>query len=330
MDTRREISRELQYETLEGIKIKDFRTGETINIDDIEINPIHVDHSIPGAYSFIIDTPEGNILYTGDYRTHGALPGERSLTYEMVEIAEEHDIDLMITEGTRFHDISMESEVDVYNSLKNMFTRFKRPILLELSHSDVDRWESLINAAKETGRKILIPDRYFTFLWNLTTKDKTIGEKINLDREMITILSYKGRASRWRKKYYEIWGGRGYKMIGELNEIEDEERYIYTGFTEYLQELLNLERIYEGIGIFSNSEPIDEEGMISQEKIYNWLSILNIPSYRVHCSGHIHPLDLKEIVDEIDPERLYVIHSEETEALISFLGYDPTTYKKIR
>src|SRR3989338_2281825 len=34
-------------------QIKTFRTGDKIKIKNIEIIPIHVDHSIPGAYGFI-------------------------------------------------------------------------------------------------------------------------------------------------------------------------------------------------------------------------------------------------------------------------------------
>jgi ribonuclease J len=50
---------------------KSFRTGDKIRIDSREIIPIHVDHSIPGAYGFIIHTSEGTIIYTGDLRLHG-------------------------------------------------------------------------------------------------------------------------------------------------------------------------------------------------------------------------------------------------------------------
>ena len=39
---------------VEGIDFKSFRTGQKIVVDDVEVEPIHVDHSIPGAYGFII------------------------------------------------------------------------------------------------------------------------------------------------------------------------------------------------------------------------------------------------------------------------------------
>ncbi len=48
-----------------------FRTGHKIKVDNITVEPVHVDHSIPAAYGFIIHTSEGSLIYTGDLRMHG-------------------------------------------------------------------------------------------------------------------------------------------------------------------------------------------------------------------------------------------------------------------
>ena len=45
--------------------VNTFRTGEKFNIGSLEIEPIHVDHSVPGAYGFIIYTSAGPVVYTG-------------------------------------------------------------------------------------------------------------------------------------------------------------------------------------------------------------------------------------------------------------------------
>jgi len=64
--------------------IKTFRTGDKFKIGSLEIEPIHVDHSIPGAYAFIIYTSEGPIAYTGDIRLHGTRP---EMTRDFIEIS---------------------------------------------------------------------------------------------------------------------------------------------------------------------------------------------------------------------------------------------------
>ncbi|RLG90056.1 MBL fold metallo-hydrolase, partial [Candidatus Bathyarchaeota archaeon] len=70
----------------EGILFHGFRTGDKIAINNVEIEPIHVDHSVPGAYGFLIHTSEGTIVYTGDFRMHGSKP---QMTREFIEKAEE-------------------------------------------------------------------------------------------------------------------------------------------------------------------------------------------------------------------------------------------------
>src|SRR3990172_1189372 len=56
---------------------KSFRTGRSVAVDGVEIEPIHVDHSAPAAYGFLIHTRKGTIAYTGDLRRHGPRAGAR-------------------------------------------------------------------------------------------------------------------------------------------------------------------------------------------------------------------------------------------------------------
>lgn len=47
---------------------------ETAQVGDMEIESYPVDHSLPGAYAYIVKTSSGNIGYTGDLRFHGHAP----------------------------------------------------------------------------------------------------------------------------------------------------------------------------------------------------------------------------------------------------------------
>jgi ribonuclease J len=78
-------------------KINTFRTGDKIRIGSLEVEPLHVDHSVPGAYGFIIYTSEGPIGYTGDIRLHGT---RSDMSREFIEKAKKEKLIALIPEET--------------------------------------------------------------------------------------------------------------------------------------------------------------------------------------------------------------------------------------
>ena len=69
-------------------KFQMLRTGGKVKIKNLEIESVHVDHSVPGAYGFIIHTSEGAIVCSGDFRLHGPMG---HMTLEFAVKASESD-----------------------------------------------------------------------------------------------------------------------------------------------------------------------------------------------------------------------------------------------
>ena len=85
--------------------IREFSSGKKFKIDSLEILPIHVDHSIPGAYGFIIYTSSGPVVYTGDLRLHGTKP---QMNREFIEAAKKEKPIALLAEGTHIKDAPKE------------------------------------------------------------------------------------------------------------------------------------------------------------------------------------------------------------------------------
>jgi ribonuclease J len=79
-------------------KIVTFRELKNFSVDSIEVEPIYVDHSLPGVCGFIFHTSKGSIGYTGDIRFHGR---RESTTRDFIERCSNSDIDVLLCEGTR-------------------------------------------------------------------------------------------------------------------------------------------------------------------------------------------------------------------------------------
>src|SRR5206468_8894718 len=79
-------------------KIITFTEAKKFSINSVEVEPIYVDHSLPGVCGFIFHTSKGSIGYTGDIRFHGR---RESTTKDFVEKCGRSDIDILLCEGTR-------------------------------------------------------------------------------------------------------------------------------------------------------------------------------------------------------------------------------------
>jgi ribonuclease J len=49
---------------------------------------------------------------------------------------------------------------------------------------------------------------------------------------------------------------------------------------------------------------------IDFEKLTNWLAHYGLPQYHVHVSGRKMPLQLRSGLKQIDPQRIFPIHTE--------------------
>jgi ribonuclease J len=61
------------------------------------------------------------------------------------------------------------------------------------------------------------------------------------------------------------------------------------------------------------TEPFNASMELDQKRVQNWLEHFNLDMRKAHASGHISQPEIREMVEEIDPEKLFAIHTEEPE-----------------
>jgi len=287
----------------EGVRIhksfSTYRTGGRVRIGAIELEPIHVDHSVPGSYGFIIHTSAGNIVYTGDFRRHGTRP---DMTQDFVERAKESKPKVLIVEGTNIVNARVSSEEEVKGKIHHVVSKTPHLVMAGFSPVDVDRLRTFYSVAIENGRKLAISMKQ-AVLVKLLQEDRGI-ELFPLDDPNILVFR------RERKTEYE-WE----KLISrtpitstEVQGMQDE--LILAASFYDMNETVGINPKPGSVYILSQSEPFNEEMEIDFEKLLNWLELYGIPLYNIHASGHASPHDLKEAVAEIGPEKVFLVHTE--------------------
>jgi len=284
-----------------GINFKCFKNQKSFKINDIEILPIEVDHSIIGANSFLIYTDTTRILYTGDFRAHGK---RKNLFSQLVEKVKEERIDILITEATRAIDFSLMNESDVEKKLYEILSKEKSAIFIDISLLDLDRISTILSVSSTFKRNVIIPPKLAYYLLSLQQK---LGLKLPLTENILVYEKEEWTKENWIKDTYSSYPAS--KKITKNEILKKPGNYIFiTTFLSPL-ELKELEPPEGSIFILSSSEPFDEERGLAFDRLINWLEFLGIPSTQIHSSGHIDIFSLKNFINQIKPKIVIPIHT---------------------
>ncbi|MFX1391804.1 MAG: MBL fold metallo-hydrolase [Promethearchaeota archaeon] len=318
---------------LYGLKWIKFRTGNIIKLKKMEIYPMHVDHSIPAAYGFIICTSAGIIIYTGDFRMHGP---HQFMTADLIKKVKElcktkgqiesdfthreGKVIALICEGTHIHKGSIESERIVKRHLRKLFNVMPFDyVIVQYGRIDWDRFRTYVDIAKKYNWKYIILDKDAYFYNRLnkkaiynSMKDPNIEATDN-----IIILSQEKRKFHWKKEIDQLLGKiRKDKRVINLEDLKhlNGKFFLYiTSIQDYDIIKNYLPKYLRGVFISSNVDPYSEEYRMDKRFISTDLLDFGIPSYRIHASGHAKPHDIIRFVNEIDPQKLIPIHTEHPE-----------------
>ncbi|HEX2014302.1 MAG TPA: MBL fold metallo-hydrolase [Nitrososphaera sp.] len=297
-------------------KIVTFRSGRKFKVGSLEIHPIHVDHSIPGAYGFIIYTSSGAVAYTGDIRLHGTRP---EMTREFVQEAKAAKPVALICEGTRVIDMpAEESEPLVFRKANAVVARHTNaPVFADFNFKDMDRLRTFYKVAKESGRKMVVKLKDCYYLKQLSN-DPNLGVP-NYDDKDIVIYKPKQVSGTYTDGDYYGEDGKlaclpNARTAAEISQ--NPSRYLcafgYFGFSALIDMKLPPGSIY----IHSASEPYNEEMILNHERVGNWLDKFGMERHQIHCSGHAKSPDLFHVVKEIDAGMLFPVHTEHPEVYV--------------
>ncbi|MCW4045630.1 MAG: MBL fold metallo-hydrolase [Candidatus Bathyarchaeota archaeon] len=296
------------------LDFRSFRTGKKITVGSLEVEPFHVDHSVPGAYGFIIHTSNGSVVYTGDFRDHGAKP---EMTLDFVEKAREAQPVAVVTEATNMTDASVSSESEVESKLNRIVSHAEGIVMAGFSNSDVDRLNSFYHIAKRNQRCLAISLKQ-AYLLDTLRRDKGLKIPCLDDEAMLIFRKSKKRFDKWETQLMEQYAPQN--KIFDVFEVSKQQCKVILAMSFYdFEELVALQPTAGSCYILSSSEPFNEEMEIDHERLTNWLSHYGIPQYHVHVSGHMMPLQLKAALKEINAKRTFPIHTEKAELFAKFM-----------
>ena len=286
-----------------------FRTGQKIKIDSITVEPIHVDHSIPAAYGFIIETSEGPLVYTGDLRIHGP---RNDLTNDFAEKAAECDPVAMICEGTRMTREEKRknySEADVQQLSQDIVSTTDKLVFVMRYSRDIDRFRTFYNLAKACDRKIVVSPKT-AFLLTRLLSDEKLNLPDPLKDDSILVYYKRKKSGEFDDNDYYVWEREFLDKMVTHDYVHSSQSRLVMDFDFYqFTELIDIRPQRGSCFIHSMSEPFSEED-IEDEVMHNWLDHFGIHFNQLHASGHMNRNQITSLVEYVNPKRLFPIHTE--------------------
>ena len=308
-------------------RIELFESNKKFSIDSIDVEPLPVDHSIPGVHAFILHTADGSIGNTADLRFHGRRKDD---TEKFVQRCAESDLDVLLCEGTRVDAPPSITEYDVETKITNIVNDTKNLAICGYPVRDLDRLLSFYIAAKNTNRDLVIDMKqaYLLKLFHDSTnlrgkypaptddnikiyiqrgKWGLIDKDIGKFTEKIFLEDY----GTWQKEFLDYSNRVDYRDIAK-----NQNQYIFYCSDFRLQDLIDIKPAEGSSYVRSLTEPFNDEMIIKEKQIKNWFvhfGVINREDnwHQVHVSGHGDGEQIKHVVENTNSKKLIPIHTVE-------------------
>ena len=311
---------------LKGHELRTFRTGDRFSVGGIEVEPVHVDHSIPGAYGFILHTSAGPVVYTGDFRFHGR---KGPMTQDFVDAAAGVKPLMLVTEGTRVSESGDQTDVDeseVARQTQQLLSKNGHLVFSSFRGNDLDRISSFSDACKGTGRRLVVSMKVAIMLRKLEGDKKLDVPRLGRD---VSVYVRRKRKGGYDDKDYLMWEREFLDEGVTAADIKKSQKEFLLHLDQlFLPELIDIHPERGGAYIHATTEAFNEEGERDEKVIRNWVEHFGFSYHQIHASGHAPMRKVKELVNGVGARQVIPVHTEHPELFPSMTGSKVTLPRK--
>ncbi len=162
-----------EHNLLRDAKLHLIDADSTVQAGMIQASFFTTVHSIPDCLGVFFQTPEGNVVHTGDFKFDmSPVSGPFPDLHRMAEIGKQ-GVKVLLSESTNAERPGFTpSERLVGGHILDAFARAKQQVFISTFASNVNRVQQVIDAAVETGRKLVLLGRSMI---NVVTVAKELG-----------------------------------------------------------------------------------------------------------------------------------------------------------
>lgn len=156
------------------VTIKEINQDSKIQTNYFTIGFFNTVHSIPDSLGVLINTPNGRIVETGDFK-FDLTPVGTNADYQKMAYIGAAGVTLLMSDSTNSEVPGFSiSEKQVANSIMDIMRRTSQRLIVSTFASNVHRLSQIIKAANECGRKVCVFGRSMENVVEIGMQMKTI------------------------------------------------------------------------------------------------------------------------------------------------------------
>ena len=278
-------------------ELNEVKAGQRIRLGCIEVEFIHVNHSIPDAVGVALHTPGGTIVHTGDFKVDYTPTWGKPIDLStFARLGDEGVLCLMADSTNASRPGNTPTERTVSDSFDNLFKKAaNKRIIIATFASNVGRVQQIINCAHKYGRKVAFSGRSMINYMSVATElgYLEIPEGLLIDIDML---------SRYTPEQTVLitTGSQGEPMSALSRMAYSDHRKVSVG---------------EGDCIIISANPIPGNertvGNVVDELLKRGCEVIYESMYEVHVSGHACREELKIIQCLTKPKYFIPVHGEQ-------------------
>ncbi|HIW33787.1 MAG TPA: ribonuclease J [Candidatus Paenibacillus intestinavium] len=193
------IKGKLKEHHLNQTVLHEINAESILEFASLNLSFFRTNHSIPDCLGVVIDTPEGRVVHTGDFKFDLSPVNQQFPDIHKMASIGESGVLLLLSESTNAERPGFTpSESVVGEHIHEAFQRAENKIFLTTFASNVNRLQQVVNASHKTDRKIILLGRSMVNVVKVAMElgylnvpeDMIIDAKEadNFPRERITVL----------------------------------------------------------------------------------------------------------------------------------------------
>ena len=291
------IEGKLKEHNLSSANLHVTPAGSHIQLGCMDVELIHVNHSIADAVALAIHSPAGTIVHTGDFKID-MTPAEGAMIdlCRFAELGKEGVLALLADSTNAERPGYTQTEQTVNNSLDSLFMRAEgKRIIVATFASSISRVQMIINCAVKYGRKVALSGRSMVNVMGIASElgYLHIPDGVLIDLNLI---------NRYEPGQLVLitTGSQGEPMSALTRMAFSDHRQVAINPNDFI--------IISARPIPGNEKTV---GAVVDELLKQDCTVIYESMYDVHVSGHARQEELKMMQALTKPKYFIPVHGEQ-------------------